>query len=484
MELAIRLNSKSAEAMYSQLYDALRQKILSGLLSPGQKLPSTRALAESLGISRTTVSLSYEQLISEGYIEPTAGSGTYVSKHLPEDMLQTTKRNPAFSNRLHSNLSKLGNMLAEEGPYETRIDPALFLFRHGRPDYSVFPLRRWRRILFRHCRSLQPEMLDYSSDSRGYLPLREAIARYLGRSRDVRCHPDQIVIVNGSQQGLDLIARVTLNAGDRVAVEDPGYLGARRAFQASGALLQPVPLDHSGIKVVRLLRFKNIRLVYVTPSHQFPAGQVLSLTRRLELLQWAKRNDAWIIEDDYDSEYRYEGKPIPALQGLDESSSVIYVGTFSKVLYPALRVGYVVIPEKLGPVFARAKWLTDRQTPLLEQFALADFINEGYLDRHIRKTRKLYNRRRQVLAEALQKEFGKKVKIHGGNAGMHVLIRFNLKLSDNEIVRRAAENQVNLVSARPYYLRNAPSGEFIFGYANLLESKIREGVQRLAKAIL
>jgi GntR family transcriptional regulator/MocR family aminotransferase len=314
--------------------------------------------------------------------------------------------------------------------------------------------------------------------------LREAIARYLGRSRDVRCKAGQIVIVNGSQQGLDLVARITLNAGDRAAVEDPGYLGARRAFQASGAVLQPVPLDQSGIEVDRLSRLKNIRVVYVTPSHQFPAGQVLSLTRRLELLEWAKRNNAWIIEDDYDSEYRYEGKPIPTLQGLDESSSVIYVGTFSKVLYPALRIGYVVIPEKLVPVFARAKWLTDRQTPLLEQFALADFINEGYLERHIRKTRKLYNRRRQVLVEELQKAFGKKVKIHGGNAGMHILIRFNLKLTDSEIIRRADENQVNLLSARPYYLRNAPSGEFIFGYANVLESKIREGVHRLAKAIL
>ena len=326
--------------------------------------------------------------------------------------------------------------------------------------------------------------MDYTSDSRGHLPLREAIARYLGRSRAVRCTAAQIVIVNGSQQALDLIARVLLNVGDRVAVEDPGYMGARLAFQAAGASLQPVTLDDSGIEVVRLARLKKIRFVYVTPSHQFPAGQILSLTRRLELLEWAKRNKSWIIEDDYDSEYRYEAKPIPALQGLDESSSVIYVGTFSKVLYPALRIGYLVIPESLVPVFARAKFLTDRQTPLLEQFALADFIDEGYLERHIRKTRKLYNSRRQILADALKKGFGKKVEIHGGNAGMHVLIRFKLKINDSEIIRRAAENQVNLVSARPYYLKDAPSGEFVFGYANLPESKIREGVQRLVKCLL
>jgi GntR family transcriptional regulator/MocR family aminotransferase len=483
MELAIQLNTKSIEPLYSQLYLALRQRILSGLLSPGQKLPSTRGLAESLGISRTTVSLSYDQLISEGYVEPSEGSGTYVSKQLPEELLQPSKTE-AQSNKLHSGLSTLGEDLAEQGPYETQVQTALFPFRHGRPDYSVFPLRRWRRILFRHCRSLQPQILDYTSDSRGHLPLRQAISRYLGRSRAVRCNANQIVIVNGSQQALDLIARVLLNVGDRIAVEDPGYLGARLAFQAAGASLLPVALDDSGIEVVRLSRLKNIRFVYVTPSHQFPAGQILSLARRLELLEWGKRNKSWIIEDDYDSEYRYEGKPIPALQGLDESASVIYVGTFSKVLYPALRIGYLVIPETLVPIFARAKFLTDRQTPLLEQYALADFIDEGYLERHIRKTRKLYNTRRQVLTEALKKGFGNKVEIHGGNAGMHVLIRFKLKLNDNEIVRRAAENDVYLLSARAYYLKDAPSGEFIFGYANLQEAKIREGVQRLGRALL
>ncbi|HSE39209.1 MAG TPA: PLP-dependent aminotransferase family protein [Acidobacteriota bacterium] len=484
MELAIPLNPRSSDPLYAQLYEALRQKILSGLLPPGQKLPSTRALADSLNISRTTVSLSYEQLISEGYLEPSAGSGTYVSRQLPEELLQPENQVIHPASNFHSELSALGKKLAEQGIYDTPPHPGVVPFRHGRPDYTVFPLRTWRRILFRHCRTLQPEIMDYVSDSRGYLPLREAISKYLGRSRAVHCNADQIVIVNGSQQGLDLVARVLLNSKDRVAVEDPGYLGARVAFNAAGAVLQPVPLDDAGIQLVRLARLKNIRCLYVTPSHQFPGGQVLSLTRRLELLEWAKQNKVWIIEDDYDSEYRYEGKPIPALQGLDESASVIYVGTFSKVLYPALRIGYLVVPEILVPVFARAKWLADRQTPLLEQYALADFINEGYLERHIRKTRKLYNGRRKVLVEVLRKGFGEKVEIHGENAGMHILIRFKLKLSDTEIIRRAAENQITLNSAKSNYLKDAPSGEFIFGYANLTEQKIRDGVQKLVRCLL
>jgi len=487
MELALQLNPKSSEPLYQQLYRALRQKILSGVLDAGIKLPSTRGLSDRLGISRNTVAIAYDQLISEGYLEPSRGSGTYVSKQLPDDLMQTDGsqlRRKNESKQLHGELSNLGRLLQDEGRYEAKNTPALFPFRHGRPDYPSFPLRTWRRILFRHYRALQSAVLDYSFDSRGYAPLREAIVGYLGRARAVRCDSDQIVIVSGSQQALDLIARVLLNSGDRVAVEDPGYLGARRAFLASGASLQPVPLDDFGIDLEKLARLRNIRMAYITPSHQFPAGNVLPLSRRLELLEWAKRQKSWLIEDDYDSEYRYEGRPIPALQGLDESDSVIYVGTFSKVLYPALRIGYLVIPETLVPIFRKAKWLNDRQSPMLEQYALADFIKDGHLERHIRKMRRLYDRRRGVLVESLRKQFGDNVEIRGENAGMHVLIRFKSKMSDAEMIRRAAEHDVHLLSSADYYLLKSRRGEFIFGYANLPESKIREGIQRLAKALL
>jgi GntR family transcriptional regulator/MocR family aminotransferase len=487
MELALQLNPKSTEPLYQQLYSALRQKILAGVLDAGMKLPSTRGLSDRLGVSRNTVSIAYDQLISEGYLEPSRGSGTYVSKQLPDDLLQTddsqTPRKKNGSKQLHGELGELGKLLADEGRYEAKNTGSLFPFRHGRPDYPSFPLRTWRRILFRHYRSLQSDVLDYSFDSRGYGPLREAIVGYLGRARAVQCTSDEIVIVNGSQQALDLIARILLNPGDRVAVEDPGYLGARRAFLASGASLQPVPLDDSGIDLQKLARLRNIRMAYVTPSHQFPAGSMLSLSRRLELLDWANRQKAWLIEDDYDSEYRYEGRPVPALQALDESGCVIYVGTFSKVLYPALRIGYLVVPEALVPIFRRAKWLNDRQSPMLEQYALADFIKAGYLERHIRKMRRLYDRRRRVLVESLRKEFGHNVEIRGENAGMHVLIRFKSKWSDAEMIRRAAEHDVHLLSSAEYYLLKPRRGEFIFGYANLPDSKIREGIQRLGKAL-
>ncbi len=486
MELALQLNPKSSEPLYQQLYKALRQKILSGVLDAGIKLPSSRSLSDRLGISRNTVSIAYDQLISEGYLEPSRGSGTYVSKQLPDDLMQTdgsTINRKNGSKQLHGELGKLGKVLAEESRYEAKNNTTLFPFRHGRPDYPSFPLRTWRRILFRHYRTLQSDVLDYTFDARGYAPLREMIVRYLGRARAVRCDADQIVIVNGSQQALDLIARVLLSSGDRVAVEDPGYLGARRAFLASGASLQPVALDDFGIDLEKLARLRKIRMAYVTPSHQFPAGSVLPLSRRLELLDWAKRQKAWLIEDDYDSEYRYEGRPIPALQGLDESGCVIYVGTFSKVLYPALRLGYLVIPEALVPIFRKAKWLNDRQSPMLEQYALADFIKDGHLERHIRKMRRLYDRRRRVLVESLRKEFGDDAEIRGENAGMHVLIRFKSKMNDAEMIRRAADHDVNLLSSVEYYLLKPRRGEFIFGYANLSESKIREGIQRLSAAL-
>ena len=486
MELNLQLNPKSSVSLYHQLYTALRQKILSGVLDAGMKLPSTRGLSDRLGISRNTVSIAYDQLMSEGYLDASRGSGTYVSKQLPDDLMQADDSQISKkhgSKQLHGELGKLGKLLKEEGRYEAKNTPILFPFRHGRPDYPSFPLRTWRRILFRHYRTLQSDVLDYTFDSRGHAPLREAIVGYLGRARAVRCDADQIVIVNGSQQALDLIARVLLNSGDRVAVEDPGYLGARRAFLASEASLQPVPLDDFGIDLEKLSRLRNIRMAYVTPSHQFPAGNVLPLSRRLELLDLAKRQKFWLIEDDYDSEYRYEGRPIPALQGLDESGCVIYVGTFSKVLYPALRIGYLVIPEALVPIFRKAKWLNDRQSPMLEQYALADFIKDGHLERHIRKMRRLYDRRRGVLVDSLRKEFGDNVEIRGENAGMHVLIRFKSKLSDAEMIRRAADHDVNLLSSADYYLLKPRRGEFIFGYANLPDSKIREGIHRLGIAL-
>lgn len=492
MDFVIPLDSKSAVPLHRQLYEELRQLILSGRLVPGQRIPSTRILARSLSISRATVTLSYDQLLSEGYLQAVQGSGTFVCTQLPDDLLSTplTQTSPVTApaeSVVH--LSTYGASLLNTD-YPTRSSCSttadqIISLRYSSPALEEIPLQLWRQLLSRHCRDVDPAMLDYATDSQGYQPLREAIARYLVQSRAVRCNADQVIIVNGSQQALDLITRVLVDPGDTVAIENPGYLDARRIFRAQGATLLPIPVDASGVMVERLPDPKtaNIKLIYVTPSHQFPTGAVLSLPRRLELLAWATQAGAMIIEDDYDSEFRYGGRPIRALQGLNQANCVIYVGTFSKVLFPALRVGYLVVPKLLVRVLVHAKRLTDRQSPLLEQQVLTDFINQGRLERHIRRMRALYGQRRQILSQALEQYLGQQVTILGENAGMHLMIRLHTHLSDEEIVNKAARLGVELVSAQSYYLETASRGEFVMGYAGLGEEKITKGVYKLGQIL-
>jgi GntR family transcriptional regulator/MocR family aminotransferase len=486
MDLAIALDNTLAVPLHRQLYDELRQAILFGRLESGQQMPSTRMLAQSLGISRATVLLSYEQLLSEGYLKTVPASGTFVSHQLPDDLLQSGSIQPnEQAARQPVQLSTYGANLAETEPLiPLRSESPINFSCYGRPALDEFPLKLWRRLLSRACR-LQPDMLDYATNTQGYRPLREAIARYITRSRAVRCDADRIIIVNGSQQALDLVARLLLERGDLVAIENPGYLDARRTFLAQAARLLPIPVDQSGIVVDRLAASTTAKLkfVYVTPSHQFPTGVVLSLPRRLALLAWAQQTGALIVEDDYDSEYRYGERPIPALQGLTASDSVIYIGTFSKVIFPALRLGYLVLPQNLVSVFAGAKWLSDRQSSILEQCALTEFINEGHLESPVRRMRMLYDQRRQTLVQALTRYLGS-VTILGENTGMHLMVKFHTNLSDEQVVLQAAQVGVGLISADPYYLGASGKGEFILGYADLSQEKIQEGVRRLAQFLL
>jgi GntR family transcriptional regulator / MocR family aminotransferase len=485
MELAINLDTRAPQPLHQQLYQELRRSILNGRLSAGQRIPSTRALAKSLGISRATVTQSYEQLASEGYLKTLVGSGTAIACQLPDELLQAapvkTTRAVKTSRPAPVKLSSYGESLRDFvcEPEEPNL---LFNFKYCRPAVDHFPLEQWRRLLLRHCRTGQPELLDYAEGGKGYLPLREAIARYVARARAVHCNADQIIIVNGSQQALHLCAQVLVDRGDIVAIEEPGYLGARNIFSTHGARLRPALVDEAGIRP-DALPDGDARLLYVTPSHQFPTGAVLSLPRRLELLAWAEKTGALIVEDDYDSEFRYGGRPVPSLQGLAQNANVLYVGTFSKILFPALRLGYLVVPQSLADVFERAKWLADRHTPLLEQHTLTDFINEGYLERHLRRMRTLYDRRRQKLVAALEMQFGERVTILGENSGMHLTIRLQSKWRDEEVVQRAAAVGVGLISARIYYLSKCRGDEFVMGYATLSERKIQEGVRRLARAI-
>ena len=480
IDLAIALDKHAAVPLHRQLYQELRQAILSGRLSPNQRLPSTRTLAKSLEISRSTVTLSYEQLLSEGYLETTVGSGTFVSQ-LPDDLLKLRPLERCDrSQNLPIQLSTYGTNLKSA---ELSIpEPDLPInFRYGRPALDQFPVKLWRKLFSRHCGS-NLDLLDYSGDRLGYQPLREAIARYLGSTRAVQCEPEQIMITNGYQQALDLVTRLLINPGDTVAIENPGYLGARQVFEMQGAKLLPIAVDHSGLVVKDLLSAPAVKLVYVTPSHQFPTGAVLSLPRRLELLTWAQQTNTVIVEDDYDSEYRYSSRPIPALQGLDRHGLVFYIGTFSKILFPSLRIGYLVVSKPLVSAFARAKWLCDRHSPLLEQQVLADFINEGHLETHLRQMRRLYDQRRQALVQAIGQYLGQ-ASILGENAGIHLMVKLNTSLSDEDVIQKAAQVGVGLVTARSYYLQADSQGEFLFGYSELDESQIQEGICRLAQVL-
>ncbi|NET48231.1 MAG: PLP-dependent aminotransferase family protein [Merismopedia sp. SIO2A8] len=484
MDLVITLDRASPMPLYQQLSQELRQAVLTKRLKPNQKLPSSRALATSLSISRTTVTQSYDQLLSEGYLETQHGAGTFVCAELPDDYLNSVpiKGDRSESSQL-TQLSRFGTHLATIGQLYGPQPECAIDFQVGSPSTEHFPMSLWRQLLSRHCRH-SPTQLNYGFDAAGYMPLRTAIADYLGRSRAVQCNAEQVIIVNGSQQALNLIARLTLEPEDWVALEDPGYLGARHCFTSNGAQLQGIPIDREGLDVETLSQCcQPFKLLYVTPSHQFPTGATLSLPRRLALLQWAHQTETLVLEDDYDSEYRYGDRPIPALQGLDQHNSVIYIGTFSKILFPALRLGYLVVPPAWVPVISRAKWLCDRHSPTLEQYALTDFLTEGHFERLIRKMRHLYNQRRQVLVNALNHYFGPQVTILGENAGIHLMAKLETGLTDDRAITLAQAKGIGLISAQAYYLNTSSQGKFIFGYAQLDETEIVQGIQTLALAL-
>jgi GntR family transcriptional regulator / MocR family aminotransferase len=486
MDLVITLDQHSPLPLHQQIYEELRQAILRGKLSPGKRIPSTREMAKSLGISRSTVTQSYEQLLSEGYLKTIIGSGTYVCPQLSDDLLHSHPiKNINKNTHPEVKLSRYAETLFKiESVPRVNESKLEISFRYGRPNFNKFPIKLWQKLISKYCNS-SLDWLDYSIEPLGYQPLREAIVSYISRVRAVNCQPEQVLITNGTQQALDLIMRLLIEPGDVIALEEPGYISARLIFQTHGAKLLPISVDNSGLIVHKLTNSpdKNIRLVYITPSHQFPTGSILSLSRRLELLSFATQTGSIIIEDDYDSEYRYGDRPIPALQGLDNSDSVLYIGTFSKVLFPSLRIGYLVIPKNLVPIFARAKWLSDRHLPILEQQVLAEFITEGHLERHIRKMRSHYDSCRQVLVKALKSHFGDCIEILGEKAGLHIMVRLQTNMSDDEIIQRAAKVGVGITSASIQYINPNYSGEFIFGYGELNEQQLVEGVHRLAQVI-
>lgn len=492
MDFPITLDSQSAVPLHRQLYDEIRRSILSGRLPPGQRVPSTRALSESLGISRATVTLAYEYLLDEGYLQSTLGSGTYVCRHLPDELLKPaigakpTKRSKTTEETKVRGLSRYGAFLKERPWLEFSGEEPEIQFSFGRPDMNAFPLREWQQLVNHHLKERKFALLDSPSNAAGYLPLREAIAEHLAKARALRCTANQIIVVSGSQQAIDLVNRLFVDRGDYVGIEEPGYMGAKKSFEVQGAKLIGFPVDNQGLIVDKLKdpQLPTVKLLYVTPSHQFPTGVVLSLPRRLELISRARQTGMMIIEDDYDSEYRYTGRPVPALAGMDHGGSVLYIGTFSKVLFPALRLGYLVVPNAMAELFARAKWLSDRHSPLLDQQVLADFIATGQFERHVRKMRRLYEEKRRHVISSLKSHFGSQIEILGDNAGINILVRFHKSVDDEKTLQQARKNGVGLIRTSNFYLLHPPGGEFLLNYGGLNNEEIEEGVRRLAASVV
>ena len=479
----LTLDGSSAVSLYRQLYGQLRVAILEGRLRPGAKLPSTRNLAEELAIARNTVMSAYEQLLAEGYLEGETGSGTYVARTLPDAILQAPAlRWPAQEKRSRAQLSQRGQSLGRSRMSVRYSDPPK-PFRPGIPALDHFPFALWSRLLAKYWRREPAGLLPYT-DPAGYKPLRDAIAQYVTVTRAVRCDPEQVVIVSGAQQALDLAARLLLDSGDEIWMEDPGYTGARAAFVAAGVKPVAVPIDDDGLDIGAGERLApKARLAYVTPSHQYPAGVVMSLSRRLELLRWAERRRSWILEDDYDSEYRYASRPVASLQGLDKTGAVIYCGTFSKVLFPSLRLGYMIVPARLVDAFRNAKAVVDRHCPTVEQAVLAELLAEGHLARHICRMRVLYLERKNVLLECLHRELAGAVEVRSHEAGMHVVGWLEKGRRDSIVSQRAQELGVEAPALTAYRYSPGGRGGLILGYAAYSEQQIRDAVKKLAIAV-
>jgi GntR family transcriptional regulator/MocR family aminotransferase len=473
----IQVQRRASNSLYRQVYEGYRKAIVDGSLRTGQRVPSTRVLASELGISRMPVLDAYAQLLAEGYFESRVGSGTVVSRSLPERM---GKAKPATQSRRFNKerrrVSKRCLHLANaEGFYAVR---SLGPFSVSQIEFNDFPLAQWNSLVTRHARSAQAKSLDYG-DPMGLQELRERIAEYLRIARGVRCDARQIMIVSGSQQGLEIATRVLLDPGDHAWMEEPGYRFARSVFACAGCVVVPVRVDAEGLNVAAgEKKCGGARAVLVTPSHQYPLGVTMSASRRLQLLDWAESNGSWIIEDDYDSEYRYEGMPVTSLQGLDRNSRVIYIGTFSKVLFPSLRIGYLVVPEDLLERFLAVRFALDIGPATFHQAVLADFIGEGHFARHIRRMRSIYAERRNALMGNLHDHFGSVVEVTGAEAGMHLTAVLN-GIPDQTLSVRGAREKLWLVPLSAFYMGKTAQQGFILGFGSTSVQEMPAALHKL-----
>jgi len=476
--IPIRLVPRARVALQQQIYSGIRLGILNGILEPGVRLPSSRALAEDLGVSRTTTQLALEQLLAEGYLATQRGSGTFVASELPDDLRHVGLSGPVPEPK-HPPLSARGAALAAVPPATRGLGGPPRAFRIGTPGLELFPFRIWSQLARRRLRSVAATQLDYG-DRNGLRALREAIAGQV-RTRGTRCAAEQVLIVGGSQRGLELICHLLLDPGDQAWIEEPGFPGARSALIAAGARVVPVQVDADGLDVEAGARNAGgARLAYCTPSHQFPLGVPMSLARRLALLKWASAARAWVIEDDYDGEFRYGTHPIPCLHGLDVDGRVIYVGSFSKTLFPALRLGFLIVPPDLQPAVRRA---ARAQPPALEQAVLADFIAGGHYDRHIRRMRAAYRERLAAMADAAERFCPGALRLRPVRTGLHLVA--DLDGADAETVfQEAAARGVEVTPLSSYFVDGASAANaLVLGFAAVGPEAVRRGMERLAAAI-
>jgi GntR family transcriptional regulator / MocR family aminotransferase len=479
--LLIRIDNRAGKSLQQQIYLAIRRAILDGALGPDTRLPSSRSLADDLRVSRTTTLLAYEQLIAEGYASARHGSGTFVESELPDDLpQQATPRRDVRTK--HPQLSRRGVALAATPVAARRISGPPRAFRLGVPALDLFPLRLWSQLVTRRLRSTTMSQLDYT-DPAGCAALRTAIANHLQMARGTRCSADQVFIVAGAQRALQMVSSVLLDPGDRVWLENPGYPGARGALMSAGARIVPVRVDSDGLDVAAATRqAPDARMAMVTPSNQFPFGVPMSLVRRLALLKWASGAGAWVVEDDYDSEFRYGTRPFPCLHGLDADGRVIYIGTFAKSVFPALRLGFVVVPSDLHASFLAARRTSDLHPPLLEQMALADFIVDGHYARHLRRMRLAYRERLEALFDAVEHTCAGALRLRPVQTGLHAVA--DLDDVDEELVFEEAKARgIEVAPLGMYFIGRRTANGLVLGFASTRPDAIRNGVELLAASI-
>lgn len=506
-QLFVPLNPGASTPLYIQLIEEIRASIDSGCMKPGTKLPSSRALAESLGLSRSTASKAYDELNRLGYIESLKRGGTYVSKVLPEihaknsETFEPDEENGSERAFEPLCLSGYGARILKSNRVESEDAELFEELNFSASDLGYLPLAKWQDILSRSTRARDLLARPYKSDVFGHVRLRRVLADYLFRARGIRCTEEQIVLFSGAQSALDLISRLFLDTNDFAVVENPGFPGARRSFASYGARLLPIGVDNQGLIVQSLYSLDcKPKLAYVTPSHQDPTGVPLCQSRRKELLDWAYDRETVIIEDDFDSAFTFEGNPQPALHGDDENAVVIFLSSFWKTLYPLFNIGFVVLPQRFIPVFQRGKALVERDFHFVEHEALAIFIEEGHFERHVRRNRALYARRRANLLATVNQELGTKARIVTANAGSHIVVRILTDIDEQQVLSLATSSNLPIVAMSNYFAKEEPlSGfdvplvsmdhkadegrKFLVPFAHIDEEKLTQAVQTFARSL-